>query len=68
MGNNSDVINKEELENFFSEYENYCSAMWDGGFYVTWLSNYDFFNNIKTYSDWLNLQKDAGLINDDRIL
>jgi hypothetical protein len=40
--------------------------LWAGQFYVKWLKRDEFFESIKTYDDWINLQKEVGLIEDDR--
>jgi hypothetical protein len=54
------------LESFYTDYDNWCRNLWDGQFYVKWLKRDEFFESIKTYGDWNNLQKDVGLLDDDR--
>lgn len=66
--NISDVIDSNLLEIFYTDYDNWCRNLWDGQFYVKWLNRDEFFESIKTYGDWNNLQKDVGLLNDDRTL
>jgi hypothetical protein len=61
----SDVIDSKSLESFYTEYDNWCESLWLGQFYVKWLKRYEFFESIKTYGDWINLQKEVGLIEDD---
>jgi hypothetical protein len=63
---NNDIIDSKSLESFYTEYDDWCRNLWDGQFYVKWIERDEFFESIKTYSDWLNLQKDVGLIEDDR--
>jgi len=62
----SDVIDSRSLESFYTEYDNWCENLWAGQFYVKWLKRDEFFESIKTYDDWINLQKEVGLIEDDR--
>ena len=62
----SDVIDSKSLGSFYTEYDNWCRNLWDSQFYVKWLKKDKFFESIKTYGDWLILQKDVGLIEDDR--
>jgi hypothetical protein len=62
----SDVIDSKSLESFYTEYNNWCENLWAGQFYVKWLKRDEFFESIKTYDDWINLQKEVGLIEDDR--
>ena len=64
----SDVIDSNLLESFYTEYDNWCRNLWDGEFYVKWLNRKEFFESIKTYVDWNNLQKDVGLLDDDRTI
>jgi hypothetical protein len=61
----SDVIDSRSLESFYTEYDNWCENLWAGQFYVKWLKRDEFFESIKTYDDWINLQKEVGLIEDD---
>lgn len=65
--NISDTINSEYLDYFYIDYHNWCKNLLDGLFYIEHLSKEQFLNRIKTYGDWLNLQKDVGMIDDDRI-
>lgn len=65
--NISDTINSEYLDYFYIDYDNWCKNLLDGLFYIEHLSKEQFLNRIKTYGDWLNLQKDVGMIDDDRI-
>jgi hypothetical protein len=62
----SDVIDSKSLESFYTEYDNWCENLWVGQFYVKWLKRDEFFESIKTYDDWINLQKEVRLIEDDR--
>lgn len=62
----SDVIDSNLLESFYTDYDNWCRNLWDGKFYVKWLKRNEFFKSIKTYGDWNNLQKEVGLLDDDR--
>lgn len=64
----SDVIDSNLLESFYTDYDNWCRNLWDGEFYVKWLNRGEFFESIKTYDDWNNLQKDVGLLNDNRTI
>lgn len=59
-----DVIDINILESFYTEYDDWCRNLWDGEFYVKWLKKDEFFENIKTYNDWYNLQSDVGMIDE----
>ena len=62
------------MESFYTDYDNWCRNLWDGQFYVKWLKRNEFFESIKTYGDWNNLQKEvnsaqsAGLIGKNDVL
>ena len=62
------VIDSNILESFYTEYDDWCRNLWDGEFYIKWLKKDEFFETIKTYNDWNNLQKDVGLLDDDRTI
>ena len=50
------------MEKSYTEYDDYCRVLHEGGFYVEWLTKEEFMERIKTYDDWIELQKSVGLI------
>lgn len=58
------LLNDDEIEDFYYEYNSYCVNLHEIGFYVKHLSKEEFIKDIKTYDDWVFLQIESGYLSD----
>lgn len=63
--NISDTIDFHLLEEFYIEYDGYCMNLYEGGFYVEWLTRDEFMQAIKTYADLVKIHISIGYIKNE---